>query len=91
MEVAIRADSESFKRHHGSVTDRLEKALWAQRFPKGEPAKDTLGRLVEVDHDEAETELYESASDPTFVQIEREQRRYRAMLRRRLRRRSPKK
>ena len=44
--------------------------------------------LIEMDHDEAETEYYEGAADPTFVQIEREQRRYRGMFRRRLRHRS---
>jgi hypothetical protein len=43
--------------------------------------------IVEDDHDEAETEYYESAADPTYVAIERSRRRYRAMFRRRLRHR----
>jgi hypothetical protein len=62
-----------------------EKQLWVRSFPVGEPDKDTLARLVEEDPDEAETELYEYASDPTHVAVENAQRRYRGMLRRRLR------
>ena len=62
-----------------------EKQLWARSFPAGEPDRDTLARLVEQDSDEAETELYENASDPTHVAVETAQRRYRGMLRRRLR------
>lgn len=64
------------------------KAAWVEAFPSGDPLKDSLGRLVDEDHDDAEVSYYEAASDPTFVQIEREQRRYRGAFRRRLRRRS---
>jgi hypothetical protein len=42
--------------------------------------------LVDEDHGEAEMQYYEVAADPTFLQNETEQRRYRGMLRRRLRR-----
>jgi hypothetical protein len=49
--------------------------------------REDLARLVEEDHDEAETEYYEAAADPTFVTIERDQRRFRAMFRRRVRHR----
>jgi len=63
------------------------KEAWVNGLPRGEPLKDELGRLIEVDHDEAETEYYEAAADPSFVAIEREQRHYRGMFRRRLRRR----
>ena len=54
-------------------------------LPVGEPAKASLGHVVDVDHDAAEEAYYEAAADPQFVQIEREQRRYREMFRRRLR------
>jgi hypothetical protein len=69
------------------VEESSPKAVWAQSFPVGEPAKDSLGRLIESDDDPAEIEYYEAAADPTFVQLERERRRFRGMLRRRLRRR----
>jgi len=69
------------------VNDPSPKAVWAEQLPRGEPAKETLGRLIESDHDPAETEYYEAAADPTYVQIEAQQRRFRGMLRRRLRRR----
>jgi hypothetical protein len=70
-----------------AVSEPSPKALWVQTFPVGEPAKDTLRRLIEVDPDEAELGYYEAVADPVFVQVERDQRRYRGMLRRRLRRR----
>lgn len=57
------------------------------RLPTGPPSWEDLARLVEADHDEAETEYYEAAADPTFVTIERDQRRFRAMFRRRVRHR----
>jgi len=63
-----------------------EKLAWAQDFPRGAPMKGGIAALVDRDHDEAETEYYEAAADPTFVTTEREQRRYRGMLMRRLRR-----
>jgi hypothetical protein len=53
--------------------------------PNGEPAKDSLARLIEIDHDEAEESYSEVVADPTYVTLERQQRRYRAMFRRRLR------
>jgi hypothetical protein len=65
---------------------RSEKDAWARQLPAGEPQKDALARLVDEDHDEAETQYYEAAADPTFIQNETEQRRYRGMMRRRLRR-----
>jgi len=64
-----------------------EKQLWIRSFPAGKPDKDTLARLVEEDGDQAETEYYEHASDPTNVALEGAQRRYRGMMRRRLRHR----
>jgi hypothetical protein len=65
-----------------------EKELWSRSFPVGAPDKEALGRLVDEEHDPAETEYYEAAADPTYVLIERQRRRFRAMLRRRLRHRS---
>lgn len=64
-----------------------EKGAWTNDFPQGEPDRVTLGHLVEQDHDEAETACYESASDPTYVSVESARRRYRGMIRRKLRRR----
>jgi hypothetical protein len=52
--------------------------------------REQLARLVDGDHDDAETEYYEAAADPTFVAIERDQRRFRAMFRRRVRHRGAK-
>ena len=63
-----------------------EKQVWSEPFPRGEPNHLTLGRLVDEDHDEAETSYYEAAADPTAVAIESAQRHYRGMLLRRLRR-----
>jgi hypothetical protein len=69
------------------VTEHSEKAGWVRRLPNGAPMRNDLARLVDSDYDEAETEYYEAASDPTFVSIERDQRRFRAMFRRRIRHR----
>jgi hypothetical protein len=74
----------------GPVTQRTEKAGWVQRLPNGAPMREDLARLVDSDHDEAETDYYEGASDPTYVAIERDQRRFRAMFRRRTRHREAK-
>jgi hypothetical protein len=63
-----------------------EKLAWSEPFPQGEPLHVGLGRLVGEDHDQAETEYYEAAADPTSVATESAQRHYRGMLRRRLRR-----
>ena len=59
----------------------------ADSFPSGAPDHVALGRLVDEDHDEAETAYYEAAADPTHVAVETAQRQYRGMIRRRLRRR----
>lgn len=67
------------------VQDESPKVGWVAGLPVGEPAKASLGRVVDVDHDAAEEAYYETVADPQFVQIEREQRRYREMFRRRLR------
>jgi hypothetical protein len=67
------------------VTEHSGKSEWVGRLPKGTPMRDDLARLVDSDNDEAETEYYEAACDPTFVAIERDQRRFRAMFRRRVR------
>ncbi|HEX5945298.1 MAG TPA: hypothetical protein VFY82_03445 [Acidimicrobiales bacterium] len=69
------------------MVEHSDKAAWVSRLPNGPPMRDDLARLVEEDHDDAETEYYEAASDPTFVAIERDQRRFRAMFRRRVRHR----
>jgi hypothetical protein len=73
--------------HNCAVAKPTPKAVWTQWFPVGEPAKESLGRLIEQDHHDAEIAYYEAVADPTFVQTERDRRRYRGMLRRRLRRR----
>lgn len=54
--------------------------------------KDDLAALVDGDEarDAAEVGYYESAADPVFVQVETEQRRFRAQFRRRLRHRQAK-
>ena len=69
-------------------SDRFEseKQAWVGALPQGDPEHVTLGRLVDEDHDESETAYYEAAADPTTVAVESAQRRYRGMLRRRLRR-----
>jgi hypothetical protein len=68
------------------VKHESPKSGWVNALPVGESAKRSLGRLIEVDQDEAEITYYEVCADPQFVQSERAQRRYREMLRRRMRR-----
>lgn len=63
------------------------KTTWVSGLPRGEPDKDSLARLVDGEPSSAEVEYYEDAADPTAVGIERDQRRYRGMFRRRLRHR----
>jgi len=67
--------------------ENAEKHLWVRTLAKHGADRDALRRLVDYDHDEAETEYYEAASDPRYMLVERLQRRYRAMYRRRLRHR----
>jgi hypothetical protein len=62
-----------------------EKSAWVNSLPKHGSSAEDLARLVEEDGDEGETEFYEAAADPTNLQNERDQRRYRGMYRRRLR------
>ena len=69
------------------MVEHSDKAAWVSQLPNGLPIREDLARLVEEDHDDAETEYYEAAADPTFVTIERDQRRFRAMFRRRVRHR----
>lgn len=78
-------DEASIIGHAGSVSDTSPKSGWVGDLPVGDSGKRVLGRLVDVDHDEFETSLYEAAADPQAVQIERDQRRYRERFRRRLR------
>jgi hypothetical protein len=66
------------------MVPRSEKGYWVARLPDGEPAKHSLARVIEIDHDEAEESYYEDVADPTYVVLERQKRRYRAMFRRRL-------
>lgn len=73
------------------VQEDSPKAGWVEGLPVGEPAKASLGRLVDIDHDPAEETFYEAAADPQFVQLERQQRQFREMFRRRLRHLSAKK
>ena len=70
------------------VEPESPKRTWVERLPRGEPMKDGLARLVDEDHDESETELYEYVADPQFLVVEREQRHYRGAFRRRMRRRT---
>ncbi len=73
--------------HSAQVDGESEKLGWVSGLPAGQPAKDELARLVDEDHDEAETDFYEAVADPEFASIERERRRYRGSFLRRLRRR----
>ena len=67
------------------TAEKPEKSAWVNALPKhGSDAAD-LAKLVEEDGDPAETAYYEAAAEPVRVQNEQEQRRYRAMYRRRLR------
>lgn len=67
------------------VPHESPKEEWVSRFPVGESTKGSLRRLIGQDHDPSEESYYEAAADPQLDAIEREQRRYREMLRRRLR------
>lgn len=67
------------------MSNESPKSEWVSRLPVGDSDKRVLGRLVEVDHDEFETSLYEEAADPLYMQRECEQRRYRERFRRHLR------
>jgi hypothetical protein len=68
------------------VTDEVpEKSAWVRRLRRHGSDADDLAALVEQDGDPFETSLYEDAADPSSVTNERDQRRYRAMYRRRLR------
>ncbi len=69
----------------GKGVTKSEKALWVESLPRRATSKQDLACLVETDHDEAETEYYECAADPSAVQNERGQARYRSMYRRRRR------
>ena len=62
-----------------------DKTTWVEQLPRGESTKDSLARLIEFDHDEAEVSLYEAAADPQFERMERQRRTYREMFRRKLR------
>lgn len=64
------------------------KAGWVSRLPSGSPDKDGLARIVDADggRDAAENSYYEAAADPSFVQLETAQRRFRRQYFRRLRR-----
>jgi hypothetical protein len=80
-------DGSPVGRSHCEAMPHTEKELWSRSFPVGAPDKEALGKIVEEDHDPAETDYYEAVADPTYVLIERTQRRFRGMLRRRLRHR----
>lgn len=71
----------------GDGSQESGKLAWTEAFPSGTPDHVVLGRLVDEDHDEAETDYYEAAADPTHIAVETAQRQYRGMIRRRLRRR----
>lgn len=67
------------------TSEQPEKSAWVRLLRRHGSDADDLAALVEQDSDPFETSLYEDAADPTAVANEREQRRYRAMYRRRLR------
>ncbi len=63
--------------------------LWRERFAAGQSLdrdRADLGRLVDLDHDEAETAYYEQASDPLALGLDRAQRRKAGQHARQLRR-----
>ena len=52
--------------------------LWRGRFAAGqslERDRQDLGRLIDIDHDDAEMEYFEHASDPLALALDRAQRR----------------
>jgi hypothetical protein len=51
--------------------------LRSQRLLVSQCIEVASGRIIEASHDEAEKGQYEASSDPTFVAIEAERRRYR--------------
>jgi hypothetical protein len=56
----------------------LSAAIWRRRFENGWSADNdraALGRLIDHDHDEYETAIYEWTSDPQHLLIDRAQRR----------------
>ena len=61
---------------------------WISSLPVGQPEKDALARIVDADggRDDTDNSYYEAAGDPSFVQIETVQRRFRGQYLRRLRR-----
>jgi hypothetical protein len=70
----------------------LSAAIWRTRFENGwseDNHRASLARLVDEDNDEYETELYESASDPQHLLIDRAQRRKAGQWRRWHERRQP--
>jgi hypothetical protein len=75
-----------------SDADRLADlgaAAWRERFAHGQSLdreREALGRLVDFDHDEAETGYYEHACDPLALMLDRARRRKAGQYRRRLRR-----
>ena len=75
---------------HTGLMKHLDAAKlgWVRRLPAAAPAKDALAGIVDADggRDEAENSYYEAVSDPRFVRIETEQRRFRGRYLRRLRR-----
>ena len=66
---------------------RSPKEGWVADLPAGPADRHALARLVEEDHDPAETEYYEAVADPEHVWVETARRRYRAAFRQRMRRR----
>jgi hypothetical protein len=72
----------------GDPVEETSKLGWVMDLPAGTPDREVLAELVEADHDEFETQLYEAFADPEFVAIDREKRRYRGQFMRRLRHRS---
>jgi hypothetical protein len=70
------------------MSELSHKSEWVDQLDVGEPAKTVLGRLVDLDHDEFEEQLYDTAADPQSVLVEQQRRRYREMFRRRMRHRA---
>jgi hypothetical protein len=73
---------------NGEVESDSPKVPWSASFPDGQASEVTLARLVDADggNDEAEASYYEWAADPHFLAMEKQRRRFRGSLRRRLRR-----
>jgi hypothetical protein len=63
---------------------------WVGTLPAGPAAKKALARIVDADggRDDAENSYYETAADPSVVQIETARRRFRGQYPRRLERQS---